>query len=69
MYITFDSSVTHTDGDISSVDSECVTDYLEVSLHFENKTSDVSNTILSNIDRTRTSFFEHRTNSNMFINN
>ena len=29
--------------------------------------SDVSNTILSNIDRTRTSFFEHRTNSNMFI--
>ena len=30
--------------------------------------SDVSNTILSNIDRTRTSFFEHRTNSNMFIN-
>ena len=31
--------------------------------------SDVSNTILSNIDRTRTSFFEHRTNSNMFIKN
>ena len=30
--------------------------------------SDVSNTILSNIDRTRTSFFEHRSNSNMFIN-
>ena len=29
--------------------------------------SDGSNTILSNIDRTRTSFFEHRTNSNMFI--
>ena len=26
-----------------------------------------SNTILSNIDRTRTSFFEHRTNSNVFI--
>ena len=32
------------------------------------ESSDVSNTILSNIDRTRTSFFEHRTNSNMFIN-
>ena len=32
------------------------------------KISDVSNTILSNIDRTRTSFFEHLTNSNMFIN-
>ena len=31
--------------------------------------SDVSNTtILSNIDRTRTSFFEHWTNLNMFIN-
>ena len=30
-------------------------------------TSDGSNTILSNIDRTRTSFFEHRTNSNVFI--
>ena len=29
--------------------------------------SDGSNTILSNIDRTRTSYFEHRTNSNMFI--
>ena len=29
--------------------------------------SDGSNTILSNIDRTRTSFFEHRTNSNVFI--
>ena len=33
MYFTFDSSVTHTDGDISSVDSECVTDYLEVSVY------------------------------------
>ena len=31
------------------------------------KGSDGSNTILSNIDRTRTSFFEHRTNSNVFI--
>ena len=30
-------------------------------------TSDGSNTILSNIDRTRTSFFEHQTNSNVFI--
>ena len=29
--------------------------------------SDGSNTILSNIERTRTSFFEHRTNSNVFI--
>ena len=29
--------------------------------------SDGSNTILSNIDRTRTPFFEHRTNSNVFI--
>ena len=29
--------------------------------------SDGSNTILSNIDRTRTSFFEHRTNSDVFI--
>ena len=29
--------------------------------------SDGSNTILSNIDRTRTSLFEHRTNSNMFL--
>ena len=29
--------------------------------------SDGSNAILSNIDRTRTSFFEHRTNSNVFI--
>ena len=29
--------------------------------------SDESNTILSYIERTRTSFFEHRTNSNMFI--
>ena len=31
------------------------------------KGSDVSNTILSNIVRTRTSFFEHRTNLNVFI--
>ena len=30
--------------------------------------SDVSNTILSNIERTRTSIFEHRTDTNMFIN-
>ena len=30
--------------------------------------SDGSNTNLSNIERTRTSFFKHRTNSNMFIN-
>ena len=29
--------------------------------------SDGSNTILSNIERTRTLFFEHRTNSNVFI--
>ena len=29
--------------------------------------SDELNTILSNIERTRTSFFEHRTNSNVFI--
>ena len=29
--------------------------------------SDGSNTILSNIERTRKSFFEHRTHSNMFI--
>ena len=29
--------------------------------------SDGSNTILSNIERTWTSFFEHRTNSNVFI--
>ena len=35
--------------------------------HFLFKDSDGSNTILSNIDRTRTSFFEHRTNSNVFI--
>ena len=31
------------------------------------KNSDGSNTILSNIERTLTSFFEHRTNSNVFI--
>ena len=29
--------------------------------------SDGSNTILSNIERTRTSFFQHQTNSNVFI--
>ena len=29
--------------------------------------SDGSNTILSNIERTRTSFFEHRTDTNVFI--
>ena len=29
--------------------------------------SDGSNNILSNIEQTRTSFFEHRTNSNLFI--
>ena len=29
--------------------------------------SDGSNTILSNIERTRTSFFEHRTDMNVFI--
>ena len=36
-------------------------------LHSVKIISDGSNTILSNIDRTRTSFFEHRTNSNVFI--
>ena len=41
--------------------------------YLENKTlnlvlpSDRSNTILSNIERTRTSFFEHRMNLNVFI--
>ena len=29
--------------------------------------SDGSNTILSNFERTQTSFFEHRINSNVFI--
>ena len=29
--------------------------------------SDWSNTILSNIERTRTSIFEHRTDMNVFI--
>ena len=34
---------------------------------FATQSSDVSNTILSIIKQTQTSFFEHRTNSNMFI--
>ena len=38
----------------------CRTPFYQTSIEHEHH--------FSNIDRTRTSFFEHRTNSNMFIN-
>ena len=47
---------------------ERVSVFIRLSFHlWQSSSSDVSNAILSKIERTRTLIFEHRTNSNVFI--